>query len=172
MSSSWPPRELTGLRQSLESIAEWVACPPVKSTDDERIWIVRFFVVRTCGYLEQVIYEAVRAYVDAKTGGPLRVYAQSWILRSRNPSPDNMLEIAGRFGGQFEDGLRNLLDDDDQRLNREVALLVDRRHKIAHGLNEGLTGTKALSLYRCALEVSEWFLDAFDPDNNSKKPKR
>jgi hypothetical protein len=156
----------------LDSIAEWVTTPPAKSTDDERIWIVRFFVVRTCGYLEQVIYESVRAYVDAKTGGPLRVYAQSWISRSRNPSPDNMLEIAGRFGGQFEESLRNLLDDDDQRLNREVALLVDRRHKIAHGLNEGLTGTKALSLYQCAIEVSAWFLDTFDPDKSLQKPKR
>ncbi|MFD3461212.1 HEPN domain-containing protein [Nocardia fluminea] len=156
----------------MDSIAEWVRSPPGKSTDDEGIWIVRFFVVRTCGYLEQVIYESVRAYVNAKTGGPLRVYAQSWISRSRNPSPDNMLEIAGRFGGQFEEGLKNLLDEDDQRLKREVALLVDRRHKIAHGLNEGLTGTKALSLYECAVEVSEWFLDAFDPDNGPKKPRR
>lgn len=172
MSSSWPPRSLISLRQSLDSIADWVEHPPEKSTDDERIWIVRFFVVRTCGYLEQVIYEAVRAYLDAKAGGPVRAYAQSWVSRSKNPSPDSMLEIAGRFGGQFEEDFRKLLDDDDQRLNREISLLVDRRHKIAHGLNEGLTGTKAISLYKCAIEISEWFLEKFNPDNSQTWPKR
>ncbi|MEU6825732.1 HEPN domain-containing protein [Streptomyces atriruber] len=172
MTSSWPPRTVKTLGQSLDSIADWVRDPPEKSTDDERIWIVRFFVVRTCGYLEQVIYESVRSYVDAKSGGPLRAYAQSWISRSRNPSPDNMLELAGRFGGQFEERLRELLDNDDQRLHREIALLVDRRHKIAHGLNEGLTGTKALALYDCALEVSAWFLETFNPNSGPSKPKK
>ena len=172
MSSSWPPRTVKALTQSIESVAEWVRNPPEKSTDDERIWIARFFVVRTCGYLEQVVYESARAYVDAKSGGPLRAFSQSWISRTRNPSPENMLELAGRFGGKFEEGLRDLLDDDDQRLYREISLLVDRRHKIAHGLNEGLTGSKAVILYECALEVADWFLDAFNPSNAPNKPKR
>lgn len=172
MSSSWPPRTVKALSQAIDALAEWVGNPPSTSTDDERIWIVRFFVVRTCGYLEQVVYESVRAYVDAKSGGPLRAYAQTWIARSRNPSPDNMLELAGRFGGAFEEELRSLLDRDDQRLYREISLLVDRRHKIAHGLNEGLTGTKALALYECALEVAEWFLDAFNPGNGPNRAKK
>ncbi|MFC8917848.1 HEPN domain-containing protein [Streptomyces sp. NPDC057116] len=171
MSSSWPPRNVVALRQAIEPLADWVKNTPASRTDDEKIWLVRFFVVRTCGYLEQVVYECARAYVDGKSGGPVRSFSQSWIARSRNPSPENMLELAGRFGGQFEDSLRSLLDDDDQRLYRELALLVDRRHKIAHGLNEGLTGTKALALYECSLEVAAWFLDNLNPHNSPSRPK-
>nr|WP_248844927.1 hypothetical protein [Streptomyces griseorubiginosus] len=83
-----------------------------------------------------------------------------------------MLDLAGRFGGAFEDELRSLLDQDDQRLYREISLLVNRRHKIAHGLNEGLTGTKALALYECALEVAAWFLDSFNPANGPNRTKK
>ncbi len=170
MSSSWPPRNVTVLRQAIESIAEWIESPPKDRTDDERIWIVRFFVVRTCGYLEQVVYESVRAYIDEKSGGPTKAFSQSWLTRSKNPSPENMLELAGRFGGSFEESLKELLDEEDQRLYREISLLVNRRHKIAHGLNEGLTGTKAIALYQCAMEVAEWFLSTFNPHKSPSKP--
>ncbi|MEU9801728.1 HEPN domain-containing protein [Streptomyces sp. NPDC051000] len=163
MSSSWPPRNVVVLRQSIEPLAEWVRNPPSQRTDDEKIWLVRFFVVRTCGYLEQVVFECARAYIDGKSGGPVRVFSQSWITRTRNPSPDNILSLAGRFGGDFEARLRDLLDADDQRLNRELSLLVNRRHQIAHGLNEGLTGTKAVALYECAIEVADWFLENLNP---------
>ncbi|MEU2507117.1 HEPN domain-containing protein [Streptomyces sp. NPDC007863] len=169
MASSWPPRNIVGLRKAIEPLAEWVRNPPEGRTDDEAIWLVRFFVVRTCGYLEQVVFECARAYIDGKSGGAVRVFSQSWIAKTKNPSPENMLSLAGRFGGDFEASLRDLLDADDQRLNRELSLLVNRRHQIAHGLNEGLTGSKATALYECALEVADWFLENLNPNS---KPQR
>ena len=82
----------------------------------------------------------------------------SWLDRSRNPSPDNLLELVGRFDLQLRSDLDSLFEDDDQRLRREVALLVDRRNKIAHGLNEGITASKAISLKADAEKVSDWFI--------------
>lgn len=166
MSSSWPPRNVLALRQNIESLADWHRAPPKDRTDEEKIWLVRFFVVRTCGYLEQAIYECARAYIEGKSGGPIRTFSHSWIARTRNPSPENVLDLAGRFGGGFEKSLRELLDQDDQRLYRELAFLVNRRHQIAHGLNEGLTGQKALVLYECVLEVAEWFFVNMNPNNS------
>ncbi|WP_407698565.1 HEPN domain-containing protein [Streptomyces calvus] len=164
MSSSWPPRNAVSLRQSIEPLAEWVRNPPSQRTDDEKMWLVRFFLV-TCGHLEQVVFECARAYIDGKSGGPVRVFSQSWIVRTKNPSPDNILSLAGRFGGDFEARLKDLLEADDQRLHRELSLLVNRRHQIAHGLNEGLTGSKAVMLYECALEVADWFLENLNPNH-------
>ncbi|MFF3092448.1 HEPN domain-containing protein [Streptomyces cyaneofuscatus] len=162
--SLWPPRNVVSLRQSIEPLAEWIKDPPSKRTDDEKIWLVRFFVVRTCGYLEQVVFECARAYIDGKSGGPVRAFSQSWISRTKNPSPENILSLAGRFGADFEVRLKDFLDDDDQRLRRELAFLVNRRHQIAHGLNEGLTGSKAIALYECMLEIADWFIDNLNPD--------
>ncbi|MER5350498.1 HEPN domain-containing protein [Kitasatospora sp. NPDC002551] len=142
--------------------------PPKDRTDDENMWIVRFFVVRVCGYLEQVVNETLKAYIEGKSGGPVQLFAKSWIEKSRNPSPDNMLEMIGRLGGGFELGLQGLLDSDDQRIRRELLLLLDRRHKIAHGLNEGLTGSKAIALYECVVEIVDWFLDNLNPDSSSR----
>ncbi|WP_353963218.1 HEPN domain-containing protein [Streptomyces sp. NBC_00338] len=162
--SSWPPRNVVSLRQTIEPLAVWIKDPPSERTDDEKIWLVRFFVVRTCGYLEQVVFECARAYIDGKSGGPVRVFSQSWITRTKNPSPDNILSLAGRFGGDFEVRLKDLLDADDQRLRRELSLLINRRHQIAHGLNEGLTGSKAIVLYECALEIADWFVENLNPN--------
>ncbi|MGW1715412.1 HEPN domain-containing protein [Streptomyces sp. NPDC002156] len=163
MASSWPPRNITPLRQSLDPLAEWVKNPPPGRTDDERIWLVRFFLVRTCGYLEQVVNEVVKAYIHERSGGLVRTFANSWLTKSKNPSPDNMIDLVGRFDGALQADLMTLLDAEDQRLRREISLLMDRRHKIAHGLNEGLTGSKAYNLYESAMEIADWFLNNFNP---------
>ncbi|MGV9707135.1 HEPN domain-containing protein [Streptomyces sp. NPDC003483] len=162
--SSWPPREVVRLRRDIEPLAEWVKNPPAERTDDEKIWLVRFFVVRICGYLEQVTFECARAYIDGKSGGAVRAFSQSWISRTKNPSPDNILSLVGRFGGDFETRLKDLLDADDQRLSRELSFLVNRRHQIAHGQSEGLNRNKAVALYECALEIADWFLDNLNPN--------
>lgn len=165
MSPSWPPRDVIHLRQDVESLAEWVKNPPVDRTDDEKIWLVRFFIVRVCGYLEQVTFECARAYIDGKSGGPVRVFSQSWIVRTKNPSPDNILSLAGRFGGDFEASLKDLLDADDARLSRDLSFLVNRRHRIAHGQSEGLNRDRAISLYEGALEIANWFLENLNPNS-------
>jgi hypothetical protein len=87
----------------------------------------------------------------------------SWLDKSKNPSPEYLLGLVGRFDMILFDDLKSLLDADDQRLRRELSLLVDRRHKIAHGLNEGITQTKAISLKSDAEIVAEWFFQNLRP---------
>ncbi|MFE5567800.1 HEPN domain-containing protein [Amycolatopsis japonica] len=169
MSSHWPPRSLATLRISLDTLAEAVAAGRAERTDDEQIWLTRFLVVRTCGYLEQVVHETIRGYIHEKSGGLVRSFAHSWIERSRNPSPDNMLDLVGRLDGSLAGELQEVLDADDQYLRREISLLVDRRHKIAHGLNEGMNSQKAVSLKAAAEKVGEWFVVELNPDKSRKR---
>lgn len=163
MPATWPPYTLNRIRVDLEQLADSVACRPKSRTDDEHIWLTRFLLVRTCGYLEQVTYETARGYVQEKSGGLVRAFAMSWLDRSRNPTPDNLCELVGRFDQQLRDELDSLLEAEDQRLRRELALLVDRRNKIAHGLNEGITASKAISLKADAERVSDWFISRLRP---------
>lgn len=165
MASTWPPANLSRLKVGLDQLAEAVANKPSHRTDDEQVWLTRFLLLRVCGYLEQVTFETARGYVQAKSGGLVKSFAMSWLDRSKNPSPDNLLSLVGRFDLILSNDLKTLLEADDQRLRRELSLLVDRRHKIAHGLNEGITESKALSLKTDAEVIADWFVQNLKPNN-------
>lgn len=158
----WPPWEVTSLRQNLDQLRNIVETPT--GIDPEVLsWMSRMLVVRSSGFVEQTAKQVCRVHVWERAGGPVRSFALSWLQWSRNPSPDGLCELVGRFDKTFEDELVDLFDEDDQRVRRELSLLVDRRNKIAHGLNEGITRDKALVLNKVAIEVSDWLILRFNP---------
>src|SRR3954453_8582903 len=134
--SEWPPRQVSLLRGRLEELCQLVSTPQDALPHAARDWLARFLVVRSCGFLEQTVLQVCRGYVSERSGGPVRTFSQSWLERSPNPSPSALTLLAGRFDAAWADDLMELLEADDQRLQREIEFLVDRRNKIAHGLNE------------------------------------
>lgn len=161
-SIEWPPRDVTSIKNQLDELVEVVR--NYKSEIGVSSNLARLLVVRCCGYVEQTAYEVSRAYVEMKAGGLVRSFARSWLERSRNPSPSNLIELVGRFDSNLSDDFEVFLDADDQRLRRELDFLVDRRNRIAHGLNEGINSPKALDLTLVAVEVADWFILEFDPN--------
>jgi hypothetical protein len=159
----WPPRSIPGLKNALNLLADAVNDRHAKRTDDEQMWLTRFLAVRICGYLEQVVHETIKGYMQEKSGGLVLSFALSWMQRSRNPSPDNMADLVGRLDKRLADKLQEFLDADDQYLYREIHYLLDRRHKIAHGLNEGLNAQKALTLKVDIERVADWFIENLNP---------
>jgi hypothetical protein len=121
-------------------------------------------VVRSCGYLEQVVDEVSRELIPSQSGGVARSFAQSWIPTKRNPSFDRLTEWVGRFDLVWAEELAGLLLEDDERLRRELAFLLDRRNKIAHGHSEGIGVRKALDLKDIAVEIANWFILRFNPN--------
>src|SRR5689334_23275480 len=73
-------------------------------------------------------------------------------------------EPVGRFDSSVCDELVTLLDQDDGRLRREIGFLVDRRNRIAHGLSEGVTQSKAIQLRDVSYELADWFILRFNPE--------
>lgn len=161
----WPPLEVTSLKGKLDALTGLVAVSPKEpGQEDSNAALSRFLIVRSCGYLEQVTLEVCRGYVAGKSGGPVRAFARSWLERHRNPTPENLEELVGRFDSLFLDEFQQFLDDKDQRLRRELHFLVDRRNRIAHGLNEGIGSQKAAVLKEVACEVADWFVLRFNPN--------
>ena len=74
------------------------------------------------------------------------------------------MELIGRFDASAAQQFESTLDADDQRVARELHSLMDKRNKIAHGLNEGVTPRTALQLEQTAEEVVDWFILWFNPD--------
>lgn len=161
---SWPPYGLSNLEKNLLDLADTVRSPPDSRSDDEQIWLTRFLVVRTCGYLEQVMHECALQHLEEKSGGTARSFALSWMSRSINPSPGNVHTVLGRFDLEMQLEFQALLDDDNGHINRELSALVNRRHAIAHGENEGLGPRRALQLVEVAREVADWLIRRLNPE--------
>lgn len=159
---SWPPWAVTSLRHKLDELEGLVAT--AHGIDPEILgWLSRMLVVRSSGFVEQTAKEVCWSHVECRTGGMSRAFALSWLERSRNPTPDQLSELVGRFDATLQAEFLQLLDQDDQRIRRELALLVDRRNKISHGLNEGVSREKALALKAVAIEISDWLILRFNP---------
>lgn len=164
MASQWPPWEVVSLKQKLDDLASLLEDPAARGVPHEALdWLARFLVVRSCGYLEQTVIEVSRGYVRGKAGGPARAFAISWLERSPNPSPDALTLLTGRFDAVWSSDLTEFFEADDQRMSRELNFLVDRRNRIAHGLNEGVGSQKALALKDVACEAADWFIARFNP---------
>lgn len=159
---AWPPWIVTSLRNNLDDLSLIVR--DARGVEPEVLaWMSRMLVVRSSGYVEQTANAVCVGHVEHKSGGPVRSFARSWLERTRNPSPEALAELVGRFDISYQEDLLNLLDRDDQRLRRELSLLVDRRNKIAHGFNEGVSRDKAMALKDVALEIGDWFILRFNP---------
>jgi len=162
----WPPIEVTRLRTNLDETCRLIQFPDYDLDRNLEVHqlLCRFLVVRSCGYLEKSTLEICRAYVRARSGGPVRTFAHSWLERSKNPNPDNLGSLVARFDANMSEEFKAFMGESDGRLRREIRFLVDRRNKIAHGMSEGINQTKAVQLKGVACEVADWFILRFNPE--------
>jgi hypothetical protein len=137
--------------------------PPPVQPDEVSQALARFLVIRTCGYLEQVVDQCCIAFVTSKSPPRVTSFGTSWLGRGANPSPERLVGLVRRFDTEWATELQGRFDVDDQRLSREVSFLVDRRNKIAHGVSEGIGARKALDLVSVTREVADWFILRLDP---------
>lgn len=156
----WPPYQLNRLREALDELES-----TVDATRDPDIlpWLTRMLVVRSSGYLEQTAKEVFWGYIQDRAGGLIRAFGHSWLEKSRNPSPSNLIDMIGRFDHALRVEFEELLDANDQQLRRELTFLVDRRNHIAHGLSEGITRDKAIALKSVSIDISDWLILKFNP---------
>lgn len=159
----WPPRQLQLLEKQLDMLAAAVDAAGDRDVDDQ-IWLTRFLVVRTCGYLEQVVHQTVTEHVWSGSGGTARSFAISWLERSKNPSLEYLFRTVGRIDQKLREDLEEFLDEDNGRLREQVGLLVGRRNSIAHGHNEGMSSRNALQLVVDAKDVAAWFILNLEPN--------
>jgi hypothetical protein len=161
----WPPRGALQLRQNLDDLF-WVvnggkgsdASPEVRS------WLSRLLVVRSCGYLEKMVLLVCAGYIEEKSGGPVRSFARSQLGRlNANVGPGSLVELVRKFDPDLEADLTRFLDEENQRVRRELDFLVRSRNRIAHGESENINPRKALDLKEIACEVVDWFILSFNP---------
>lgn len=160
----WPPPDLLELERSLDELASSVDERPEHRTIDEEVWLTRFLIVRSCGYLEQVMHRCAMGHLEANSYGTAKSYSLSWLSRSINPSADNIRSTLGRFDQGFVDEFDRLLSERDNELHNNLSALVAKRHAIAHGQSDGLGVRRALDLYASAKTIADWMIRRLCPD--------
>lgn len=66
-SSAWPTLEIINLKASLTALEKLVKDTNPSRGDDIDSALARFLVVRTCGYLEQVVEICCKSYLKSKS---------------------------------------------------------------------------------------------------------
>ena len=159
---AWPNLTLQNYRRAFETHRALVAKPAPQQPDEVGMALARFLTVRACGYIEAVVEECVSSYTLSRSAPQVARYSKSWLGKGRNPSPGNLLDLTSRFDQSWADEFSALLSADDDLVKRELALLVDRRNKIAHGAGENITARKALDFAELAIRVGDWLINRFD----------
>jgi len=162
-SEAWPSQEILNLRKQFEAAIRLVEAPSREQPDEVTRALSRFLVVRASGYLEAVVDECCRSLIRSKAAPNVASFASSWFGTGRNPSPGKLLELVGKFNGDWKESLCKEFDEDDEYLRRELDLLVSKRNRIAHGLGEGIGARKALEFASTVTQVTNWFVKTFDP---------
>ena len=158
---SWPSLPMVNLRRSLTAMETLVM--EQDPSNEISAELSRFLVVRTCGYLEQIVELSCRNYLKSKSDPRSAAFGESWLGRGSNPKPSTLVELVTRFDASWALELHDLFAQNDELLKRELEFLVDKRNRISHGLNQGVGMSKALNLVPHAITVSDWFVMRFDP---------
>ncbi|MBS9535456.1 hypothetical protein KIH27_17870 [Mycobacterium sp. M1] len=170
--SAWPPLGIRSLEVQLNTLTEAVRNPPGSRTDDEHIWLTRFLLLRAFGYLEQVFFECYREHIWHKSYGTVRNFSSSYLSKSQNPTVDNLLNALGRLDLSLRQEFEDWIDEDDQSLRRALSFAVDRRHKIAHGHNEGVGEKRVLELVSILESVADWIIRKLNPHPEARPSRQ
>jgi hypothetical protein len=168
--TAWPPQRVAQLSIALDDVKALVTSPPHDQADEVTRALSRFLVVRTCGFLEQVVEECCVGYITARSSPHVASFGRSWFGQGASPKPGRLVQLVQRFDAGWGESLQQLFADDEELLRREISFLVDRRNKIAHGLGEGVGAAKALELLAFARQVADWFIGTFDPRSEGASP--
>jgi RiboL-PSP-HEPN len=161
--TQWPPFVVTSLRENLAALRVVTEDSDKNLEPEVRSWLARLLIVRSVGYIEQVVVECCREHVRQRSGGMVQNFAHSWLERSKNPSPENLAQLLGWFDQGLRDEFEDFLHEGDERLYRDLSFLVDRRNRIAHGLNEGIGAQRALELVDAGQDMVDWFILRLNP---------
>nr|WP_282706025.1 HEPN domain-containing protein [Paraoerskovia marina] len=146
---------LVNLRKMLDELP---AEPPEVAAE-----LARFLVVRSAGYIENTFETCIKHFAEAKSHPAIARHVVNGLFRGRNPAPEVLVERTRNFDEGWAVQLEHLLGDDDSRIGRELAYMVDRRNRIAHGRSETVNRRKALDLADIAVELGDWMATLIDP---------
>lgn len=160
---AWPSHALSSSRAGLADLRKEVDSLGSDTSSETEQAMARFLVVRASGHVEFTFDESFCAFAESKASPSVASFVRTQFFRGANPSAARIGDTLRKLDPSRADAFEAFINDDDQRLKRELDFMVNRRNKIAHGQSETVRRRKALDLADVSLEVADWVVTALDP---------
>jgi hypothetical protein len=117
----------------------------------------KYMCIRLSGYLEQLLFEAVSAFLADSHNEAVRNFGISFFKKAPNLTPGALETLIGRFGESWSQELKDFLDAHERR--NTLGTLVEIRNKTAHG--QGYRGGQlSVSTYKEVVDdIHAWVLE-------------
>lgn len=160
---AWPTHEVHTSRERLVELRDTVSSSDLDENPLVESALTRFLVVRACGHVEITFDESFCALAVSKSSPDIAGFVRSQFFHGANPTAKRISETLGKLDRSRASRFDAMADEDDGRMKRQLALLVDRRNRIAHGQSENVTRRVSLDLADLALRLGDWLTAELDP---------
>lgn len=116
-----------------------------------------YMCIRLSGYIEQLLHQAISAYVADLSSGPASDFALSWFRNAPNLTPDALERLIARFGDGWKGEIRDFLDEGENRSS--LGTLITIRNNTAHGKSYSGSLSKISSYKELVDDLHEWVVD-------------
>lgn len=116
-----------------------------------------YICVRLSGYLEQLLHQAISAYVTETAGPAATSFALSWFKQAPNLNPNSMEKLIARLGQEWEADLRDFLDKGNNR--GSLGTLLKIRNDTAHGKSYAGSLASVRSYKQLVDDIHGWVCD-------------
>lgn len=173
----WPNAKVIQSRASLFSVLDlldrWgdlMRRKEFRSNDELQDYITntqtqlgRLVVIRSTGFLEVVIEEALYEYAEKHHHPGISEYIRSTINRGAKADDKRIKDFVSKLCKEHLDEITNLLENNDTPHASNIKSLISYRNLIAHGSSENVSPSKAITLSKSAIEIGDYLIHAFDP---------
>lgn len=158
----WPTREVRIARQEFNNLIQR-ADERFRADPSDDVF-ARFLLIRSSGYLEYGFETTLCGWAAQQASPRVAGFVKSSFGKGRNPSPEKLGDVLGRFDRQLRSRFESHIAMDDGHVEREINWMIDRRNKIVHGLSENVGSTKALNVARICFSLVDWLIEDLRPD--------
>ncbi|MGW1666084.1 HEPN domain-containing protein [Streptomyces koyangensis] len=116
-----------------------------------------YMCVRLSGYLEQLLHQAICAYVAGSASGAAKEFTLSWFRNAPNLNPGALEKLIARFGDKWTGELDELLEKGNNRSS--LGTLIKIRNDTAHGKSYAGSLANISSYKELVDDLHEWVVE-------------
>lgn len=161
----WPTRGVRIARQEFQHLVQR-AEERFRADPSDDVF-ARFLLIRSSGYLEYGFETTLCDWAAQQASPRVAGFVKSSFGKGRNPSPEKLGEVLGRFDVQLRSRFESRISEDDGHVKREINWMIDRRNKIVHGLSENVGSRKSMDIAKMCHDLVDWLIEDLRPDRVS-----
>lgn len=129
--------------------------------DEMRSHIAKYVCILCSGFLENAIHTIYTSYIKKETTSNSVVsFTTITLNKILNPNSSKFREIAKSFKAEWEEPLKNFLEDEER--SSALNYIIKDRHKIAHGKDSDITLIRIKEYHNKTVEVIKYLENQCD----------